>query len=132
MITGDNLEMIYLDTNILVYWLENRPQANQIAQKLTDADQPITTSTLAITEFLAGVDSPNVKQALYSVSSLTFIDVDKDVAEKAASLQKQCGLKIGDAIHLASAINKRCSAFFTNDLKLAQVAEDYLEVLSIR
>lgn len=123
--------MIYLDTNILVYLLESRKQAQFIAQTLTDADQPVATSVLTITEFLCGVSDPSAKHALYSVPTLTFIDVDTDIAEHAATLQKKHNLKIGDAIHLATALNKKSKALFTNDLKLAQVAKLYVEVLSL-
>lgn len=123
--------MIYLDTNILIYLLESREQARFIAQTLTDADQSVITSTLTITEFLSGVDDSSAKEALYGVSTLSFIGVDVSVAEHAAELQKKHGLKIGDAIHLASAIEAMSKSFFTNDMKLARTAKQYLDVITL-
>ncbi len=122
--------MVYVDTNILIYLLEGKEWSHPIADKLTALSLPLKTSALTITEFLSGaINFEDARASLYQMPSLVFIKVNEPIAERAADLQKNHGLKIGDALHLATAIEGDCTYFFTNDLKLAKAAGKYLAVL---
>lgn len=126
--------MVYLDTNVLVYLLERHASySNRVADALDDLrsqKQSFLTSVITITEFLAGTKSPSDK-ALHRVAHLGFEAVDENSAVQAAMLQRKHKLQIGDAIHLATAIDQQASLFFTNDKPLADVAKAYLPVKTL-
>jgi predicted nucleic acid-binding protein len=44
--------------------------------------------------------------------------VSREILINSASLRNQLGLKLPDAIHMATAINQDCKTFVTNDQKL--------------
>ena len=122
--------MLYLDTNIFIYLLEgHETYAEAVANVLDEyalSDDSLLTSTITIIEFLAGTDSAALS-LLQQVPRLEFIVLDESLAERAALLQKEEGLQIGDAIHLATAIQQQAD-FFTNDKILARAAKRYMRV----
>jgi predicted nucleic acid-binding protein len=125
--------MLYLDTNILIYLLEgHETYAEAVADTLEEYAQSggtFITSTIAITEFLAGTGSVDLT-TLRQIPRLQFVTLDELLAERAALLQKKEGLQIGDAIHLASAIQGQAD-FFTNDKILARAAKQYMAVRAL-
>ncbi len=127
-------QVIYLDTNILVYLLENHPNYGMaIADTLRDRcdkGEALTSSTILITEFLAGSPGGSISN-LRAVPTLSFYPVDETVAVRAAELQKKHALSIGDAIHLATAVEVGAKWFYTNDVRLAKIVKHYIEIMEI-
>lgn len=127
--------VVYIDTNIIVYLLEGTDNFGQkVAAKLTafqDAGRSLVTSSITITEFLAGTPDNAAFSSLETMPGLTFIDVTKNIALRAAELQRLHKLTIGDAIHLASCLEYRSKSLFTNDVKLSNIAKGYVEVLGL-
>ena len=124
---------LYLDTNILIYLLEEyETYSRLVADKLQEfgADDSLVTSTVTITEFLAGTVSSSFA-TLQQVPRLHFVPLDEALAEQAALLQRKDGLRIGDAIHLATAVQQEAKSLFTNDKQLAKVAGKYMKVESL-
>jgi predicted nucleic acid-binding protein len=123
--------MMYLDTNILIYLLEQHETYSEaVAQTLEEATQDsgtLITSAITVTEFLAGTASSSL-ETLRKVPQLQFISLDDSLAEQAALLQRKNNLQIGDAIHLATALGQQADTFFTNDKHLAKIAKSYLAV----
>lgn len=123
--------MMYLDTNILIYLLERHDTYSELVaaalEQATKAHDSLVTSAITVTEFLAGTVSSNLG-TLHKVPRLRFVSLDESLAEQAALLQRESNLKIGDAIHLATAIEHRAETFFTNDRQLAKIAKKYLPV----
>ena len=136
VVVGNSLEeMTYLDTNILIYLMEgHRQYANEVAvalEELTAKNQPLITSSITVTEFLAGTTSSSLA-TLQQVPKLRFIALDEFLAEEAANLQrKHLSLQIGDAIHLATAIQEQADLFFTNDKLLAKIVSNYLKLKAL-
>lgn len=126
--------MTYLDTNILVYLLEDCGESSMlVAAALSDLQaqgQRFAVSTIAITEFFARSDSPDLAQ-LQAVPQLSFVPVSPEIALQAAEIRNAEGLKLGDAIHLATAVAGGAQSLFTNDQQLAGVAANYLDVLTV-
>lgn len=127
--------MTYLDTNILIYLMEGHQQyGNLVAtalEELTAQNQPLITSSVTITEFLAGTTSSSLT-TLQQVPKLKFIALGENLAEQAAILQrKHLNLQIGDAIHLATAIQEQAELFFTNDKLLAKIVSNYLTIKTL-
>lgn len=127
--------MTYLDTNILIYLMEGHPQYAQAVarelEKLAGQNGIFITSALTITEFLAGTASSNLI-TLQKLPRLRFVILNEILAEHAANLQrKHQGLQIGDAVHLATAIQEGAKLFFTNDKVLIKVVAEYIKVQSL-
>jgi|SRR5208282_2000117 len=127
--------ILYLETNILNYLLEDHKQHSvKVAQILDDYtkanDNSLLTSAVAITEFLAGTVSSSL-ETLHKIPRLIFKALDETLAEQAGSLQRQNSLQIGDAIHLAMSISVGSELFFTNDKQLAKVASKYMVIKSL-
>lgn len=126
--------MLYLDTNILIYLLEqHRDYSRRVAGMLEQHAKTggsLASSAITITEFLAGTKAASAA-VLQLVPNLLFIDLDTDTAVRAAALQRKHSLQVGDAIHLATALETKATGFFTNDLALARVAKQYLPVKTL-
>ncbi len=126
--------LLYLDTNILIYLLErHEPHSTKVAEILetyTANDGALATSAITVTEFLAGTLSSNLA-IIRKIPKLNFAILDEALAEKAALLQRKTKLQIGDAIHLATAVQLQVEQFFTNDKQFAKIAQAYLLVKSL-
>lgn len=123
--------MVYVDTNILIYLFENHPEyGKSAAGALTDLQQhghEFVTSVLTITECLAGTKGLALS-TLQNLAHMRFVVVDEAIATTAADLQRGGGLKIGDAIHLATALQQKAGLLLTNDAQLVKVAKKHLAV----
>jgi len=126
--------MLYLDTNILIYLFElHDPYSKKVAiilEEFTDSGKQLVTSAVTVTEFLA-VTTLSSLETLHKVPKLNIISVNENLAEQAAIIQRKNSIKIGDSIHLATAISQKAEAFFTNDKKLIKVVDKYLSVISM-
>lgn len=125
-------ELLYVDTNILIYLLEkHEPYSTLVAEALeahATGDNAFVTSTISVTEFLAGTTAANLA-TLRAIPRLHFVALDEALAEQAALLQRKTkGLQLGDAIHLAAALQQQAEQFFTNDKQLAGIAKAYIPV----
>jgi len=126
--------VVYLDTNVVIYLLENHPvHGHPIAQKLTalkEEGESFVASTLLVTEFLAGTTGATFND-LSRFIDLEFKDVNLDIARQAADYQRKYGLLIGDAIHLATATElSPVSGLLTYDKQLAKAAAKHLTVFA--
>ncbi len=126
--------MLYLDTNILIYLFElHDPYSKKVAtilEEFTESGKQLLTSAITVTEFLAGTTSSSL-ETLHRVPRLNIIPVDENLAEQAAKLQRKNSIKIGDSIHIATAIQQKTEAFFTNDKRLTKIVEKYIPVISL-
>lgn len=126
--------MVYLDTNILIYLLERHTAySNLVADALDELrsqKHSFLTSVITTVEFFASTKASD-PATLQRVPGLNFVALDATCAQRAASLQRNQKLQIGDAIQLATAIEQRTDLFFTNDDKLSKIAQKYLPVKSV-
>ncbi len=53
----------------------------------------------------------------------TLVTIDADVAETAARLRSQYGLRTPDALQISAALTAGCQAFLTNDKNLRKVTD---------
>ena len=123
---------IYVDTNIFIYLLENHTKyANKIANFFSQQHKnkaSFITSAITITELVAG--NPGITpKMLNSLPGLQIIQVNEEIALKAGILQNNDAIKIGDSIHLASAILSDCDSLYTNDTKLIVKAKGILKTI---
>ena len=132
MTEAATLPGVYLDTNVFIFFFEGTPAESERVKVLLDAlrSDPGSgvTSELTLAEVLAGSKhprSPMLKRAYLDLivwsKSIDLVPVSREIlynsvdlrtAHKSAHGKK---LDLPDAIHLASAIQKKCCSFVSAD-----------------
>jgi predicted nucleic acid-binding protein len=125
---------VLIDTNPIIYYLENHPALAARYQPLfTAAAQgrnELVISTITLAEVLGGPARTNnevllerYEQELSSNSSWRIREVDSAIAVQAARLRARYRLKLPDAIQLATALSEGCYALVTHDRDFTAVTE---------
>ncbi|MDX7949770.1 PIN domain-containing protein [Lichenihabitans sp. Uapishka_5] len=124
------MSTIYLDTNVFIAAFETTGTLSEAAwdilHAVTSGDLHASTSELTLAELLVkplrlGSD---LMVELYTGlittgGSLSVLPVDRAVLVRSAQIRKsQLGVKLPDAIHLATALGTGCSCFVTDDRRL--------------
>lgn len=124
--TSERARRVALDTNILIYHLEDHPTWSDFTTRLFDRIESgrlhAIVSALALHEVLTGVhksgfgdQAPTYRNLLLSFPNLSVVPFDAECAAISAELKARHGLRTPDAIHLATAIHAGAEAFVTND-----------------
>ncbi len=123
--------MISLDANIIIYSLNNDPDFAKSSQAILKraATEGAVVSTLLYTEVLAVSDKKRVKDItmikdfLDGLLGVSYLAVTREIAQMAAKLLRENapGLRIADAVHLATAVESGAQEFWTNDNKLKKI-----------
>jgi predicted nucleic acid-binding protein len=131
---------VYLDTNCIIYLLENNPiwfpkVVARIAA-LRAAGDALAVGDLARAECLVGPFKSGDAglearyRAFFSDPDVAVLGMTVAVCERAARLRAAHPFKLPDALHLATAIEHGCGVFLTNDAKLARCTDIVVEVLT--
>ncbi len=131
--------MIYADANVLIRLLEGtsavRAPLEVRLQPLRGTGRFLATSWLSRLECrckpLRAGDTTLLAlyEALFNGPEVQLLDITADVVEKATELRASLNLKTPDAIHLASAILAKSTAFLTGDKNLARCGAIVVEIL---
>ncbi len=117
--------MIYLDSCVLIYALENRQKLGERARTAFRgrSDEKLVISPLVKLECLVKPirEADFELREIYERFFLDFetLTITGDVFIRAAELRALYRLKTPDALHLAVAQLHHCSALWTNDERLA-------------
>ncbi len=117
--------LIYVDTPLVVYAFESQTLfGERVRQAMADAgEQQLAISPLVKFECLASpMRSGNlVLQQYYEEGLARFmaLPMAEPVFVRAAQLRGRFGLKMADALHLATAQQHGCTALWTHDNRLA-------------
>lgn len=123
---------VALDTVILIHWIENHPQwAPRLApvfRAIDRGEMRSYTSALTLAEVLVvPFRHGNVRLAeqyeafLRRGRGLTLAPLDLQVLRGAAMLRARYSVRMPDALHLASALARGCTAFLTDDRRLPAI-----------
>jgi len=124
-----------LDTGPLIYFVETHPDFRFVPRELIRragiGQMKLVTSMITLTEVLVqplrhGSQTliDEYRDILLNSGEIEVLGVDAAIAETAARLRATYrSLRTPDAIQLATAIERSCGAFITNDKRLQQVAE---------
>ncbi len=116
--------MIYIDSCIIIYALENRERLSQRARAAIHGhtEESLVISPLVKLECLVKpIREGNLElREIYEHFFLGFeiLTITEDVFIRAAELRALYRLKTPDALHLAAAQIHRCDGFWTNDNRL--------------
>lgn len=130
-----------LDTMCFIYHFEANPKyiafTNALFNLVEEGKLRATTSTLTLAEILikpieqgnkAAVD--DYKYALTNFPNLVLCDINAEIAAEAAHLKAGYGIRLPDALQVATSITQGARAFITNDQNLKRIRET--ETLIIR
>lgn len=114
--------MIAIDSNILIYFLEDNAEfsekAGDILRSFSQKNKGVC-SEITISEIYA---NKAIINQLYLLEHLLLEPVSKDILLLAGKLRKELSLKVIDSIHVATAVHKKAKLFITNDKELAKKA----------
>ena len=121
------MSRVFWDTNLFVYWLENRPHyADRIRQIFSAMEQrrdELCASSLAVGEVLAGAyrgsDTQLPEQCKqFFRDHVTVVSFDANAADRFARIRALHNVSPADAVHLACAGEIGTDLFLTNDKAL--------------
>ena len=131
-VTGVIISPVYLDTNIFVYALEGferfEPALSELFKEIQDGRIKAITSELTLAEVLVKplADGKTEVCAAYTAAiqdseGLEVAPVTREVLIEAAGIRAKIGVRLPDAIHMATAILSGCRSFLTNDRSIREV-----------
>jgi uncharacterized protein len=129
--------LIYLDSCIMIYLVENHPLwAHRIQAKMAEQDPAaFAISSLVKLECLVKPlqSGDLVLQKRYTsvFEQLAQLSMSDEVFLQAAQLRSRFGLKTPDALHLACAQSHDCRSLWTNDERLSQASHGLASALSL-
>lgn len=125
------MSLIFWDTNLFVYWLEDHPQfapkVHRIRRRMLERNDRLCTSTLTLGEVLTGPyvrQDEAVVQHYRSVLRAPFVEIlpfSEQAADHYARLRARLTIAPPDAVQLASAAGAGVDLFLTNDKRLSRL-----------
>ena len=121
--------VVGLDSAPLIYFIEEQapylPIVRPFFQALDLGQLSVVTSTVTLCEVLTAPLrdgdaelAQEYRDILLNSANVKTIDVTPDVAERAAQIRADFGLRTPDAIQVATALREGASALLSNDIKL--------------
>ena len=119
--------MIYLDSCLIIYLVENHPQwGATVANRIISEKIDFAISPLVKCECLVGPisNSNAVLQRQYDLvfAGFVLLDMPESVFLRAAELRAHLRIRLPDALHFACAEHHHCDAFWTNDDRLTRAS----------
>lgn len=124
--------MIYLDSCIVIYWVESHsffaPRVEQRVMQAAPAEfaiSPLVMSEVLVMPFREN-NTALIERYEDFFANCHVLPIPEIVFVKTAQLRAtHTGLKTPDALHLATAQHHDCVAFWTNDDRLQRAVGDY-------
>jgi predicted nucleic acid-binding protein len=123
---------MFLDTALVIYFVERNPTyaalVDDIFNRIDSGAVQTVTSPITLMECLVvpiQKSQAKVQQdftdLIVSGANVRFVGLDSSIAQLAAKLRADHGLKLADAFQAATAVISGCGALLTNDLGLKRV-----------
>jgi predicted nucleic acid-binding protein len=132
---------VYFDTNIFIYLINDTPDLAAPSVGLLDAcAQGVIqglTGDLTLAELLVQPFKRNdaaavalVRELLIDDGAVNLLGHDRSAFERAAALRARYGLKMPDALHIATALQAGATCLISNDRQFPLIAD--LECVNLR
>ena len=131
-------DRVFIDTNILIYFISDEEPKKQIAKRIL-VDDPIlkVLSSQVIGEFVNVSIKKNLlpKEETYLVAkvfmkNLAFTLIDQESLNKSFDIQLRYNYSFWDSLIIASAITSGCSILYTEDMQHNQLIEGTLRIVN--
>jgi predicted nucleic acid-binding protein len=130
-------ELLGLDTNCFVYYIEDPPDSPrrrflqwEVFEPMAAGRMHAATSAITVAELLvaahrqgAGDRALGLRAALEAIPNLRVVDVDIEVAARAAEIRGRWGAALPDAIQVATCLSVGAGALLTNDTDMRRLGE---------
>jgi predicted nucleic acid-binding protein len=121
---------IYLDANVIIYLVQNTPNALQVRTYLQAQPTPILcSSNLSLLECLVlpfQQANRHLQQRFFTFfQSLELIPARRQIFVRAAQIRAATRLRTPDALHLAFASYGKCDVLLTGDAQIGQKWQQY-------
>ena len=121
--------LVLLDSAPVIYFLEGHPKLAPRFAPLFEAHAAgrllFAATTITLCEVLTGPakagDAALVGRYRAAFDTWRMVDLDADIAESAARLRATLGLKLPDAVQIASALAVKAAALVTHDRDFGRV-----------
>jgi len=141
LLTALQGDRIYLDANVWIYAVESYPvfirEITALLQSIDQGNQVAITSELSLAEVLVKpLQEQNqarqeaYKRAIVNRKNVFVVPVLRELLVDAAQVRVDTGLKLPDAIHVATALRSQCTTFLTNDIRLKRLGNLNVILLS--
>lgn len=131
--------IVGLDTSVIIYHLEANPRYETLTRQLLEGiqagERQAIVSVVALMELTVHPwrhDKPMVARHYETVllyfPNLHLVDVNREVARRAAQLRAGHDVRPADALHVATALVNKATAYVTNDRALQRL-DSLLDVL---
>lgn len=119
--------MYVLDTNAVIYYLKDDPQAVSVLERIFAQDSPIYVSTITEAELFgfSSLTEKEIKSIETILSTLSIIPLDSHLARIAGFIRREYRLKTPDSI-IAS------TALFTNSILITRNVRDFKKIRELR
>lgn len=122
-------KVVYLDSNVFIYAVEgfaqHRPFIEELFRQIDGGRIDAVTSELTMAEVLvkpfeAGREDIGdlYRELLQTSGHLTVVPIDRSILMQAARYRSVLGVKLPDAIHVATALAANCDVLLSNDQKI--------------
>ena len=123
--------LIYIDASTLIYSVERvEPYRDLLAPMWQQAELrnlTIVSSTMLVIETLVkpirdgNNEIADQYRSVFTSNAVNLLEASYEVAELAAQVRADTGLKTPDALHAATALHVGCARFITNDAAFRRV-----------
>jgi predicted nucleic acid-binding protein len=128
---------VMMDTNAIIYFLDGTPNLIDLMMALFEMVErgqlKVTLSVINEAELLVKPYQENNSAAREAINffleefpNLNVVPLNREISQQAAKIRAESGLRMPDAIILATAISNQCDLFLGNDLILMHKASLYL------
>lgn len=128
---------IFVDTNILVYFISADETKKIKAKEVIFSSQAVHISSQVISEFISVCLSKNLL-GLEDITTLVndlmealrFSSIEESTIKKALQIKKHSNYSYWDCLIIASALENNCSILYTEDMQDKQVVENNLTIIN--
>ena len=131
--------LIYCDSVILIYFLDavgpfNSRAVSRLAALQSSGDS-IAVSELTRLECrvkplrLGALKTLTDFDAFFTLPGIHLATISRAVFERATAIRAKYNFKLGDSLHLATAVEAGCDRFLTNDGRLSAFTDITVEIL---
>jgi predicted nucleic acid-binding protein len=118
--------LVYIDTNVFVYFIETSPgfypRVKALFERIAAVGASVVTNELTLAEcvYFPSRENDHVLVALYQAlfsgtGDVTMLPLNGALTQRAALAGGALGLKLMDAIHYVSALEAGCDVFVSGD-----------------
>jgi predicted nucleic acid-binding protein len=130
-------DRIFVDTNVLVYFISDEKNKKLRAREIMFSSEEIYVSSQVISEFVSVCFSKNLLKtdAIASVTShfleaFNFAPIQESTIKKALQIKKKVHYSFWDSLVVASSIENNCSVLYSEDMQKGQLIEGKLTIIN--